>query len=126
MRQLEKMLYRGKTPTSGGREGTKSPPSKVNQALIQRRGFDPHSSRATSERPVLDDGVVPGIIDALQQHKTLLGEMNSTGGFCRHGATGLDQDLRRRLLAGGAAECPFKPLSASTLREALNTALRVS
>jgi FixJ family two-component response regulator len=37
-----------------------------------------------------------------------------------------DQDLRRQLLADGAAECLFKPFSATALREALNTALGVS
>jgi FixJ family two-component response regulator len=37
-----------------------------------------------------------------------------------------DPDLRRQLLADGAAECLFKPFSAAALREALITALGVS
>jgi FixJ family two-component response regulator len=36
-----------------------------------------------------------------------------------------DPDLRRQLLADGAAECLFKPFSAAALREALNSALGV-
>jgi FixJ family two-component response regulator len=37
-----------------------------------------------------------------------------------------DPDLRRQLLADGAADCLFKPFSAAALREALITALGVS
>ena len=35
-----------------------------------------------------------------------------------------DERVRRRLLAGGAVECLFKPFSETALLDALNTALR--
>ena len=37
-----------------------------------------------------------------------------------------DDTVRPRLLATGAVECLFKPFSGTALREAVNTALRVS
>lgn len=38
---------------------------------------------------------------------------------------GDDESVRRRLVAEGAVECLFKPLSETTLLDALNAALRV-
>ena len=37
----------------------------------------------------------------------------------------VDESVRRRLLAGGAVECLFKPFSETALLDALNAALRV-
>ena len=71
---------------------------------------------------LLLDIAMPGISGPELQQELIRRHQNIPIVFI---TAGDDESVRRRLVAEGAVECLFKPLSETTLLDALNAALRV-